>query len=377
MPSRMEGYVKEQPARLRDLAGSGHFEAAAQRVGASLPRRVFLVGSGTSAFAGEVSLPIWREGLGIETMAVTTLTFLHDHAPGRVDAGDLIIGVSQSGSTTGLVDGLELARSKGCLTVAVTADPGSALARAAEITVDSRTGPEDVFAKTKGFTTTALAACLFAAAVGRSSGALAAETLAAIRASLELLPEAAERVIASAFAGASGWAARLATVDALAVIGSPGAQLTAAREGALKLLEVGKLLVAAYELEESLHGPFNAFGPRLGLVLLGARPEMGEKVAAFERGAASIDAPLVTVLEEGLGAEGGPADLVIPRLPYEPLSALLGVLPLQVLAAELARVRGVDPDRTRYPHLYEVFRTKLQHARAKEVDNEPTPPSQS
>lgn len=133
---------------------------------------------------------------------------------------------------------------------------------------------------------------------------------------------------------------RFAGCGALAVAGA-GRLRAAAAEGALKVLEVAKLPVLDYELEESLHGPFNAFGADTGLVLLAAADASPARTRAF------------------------------PALPFAPLAPLVAVLPLQVLALQLARARGVDPDRTRYPELYAIFRTKAGQGEEGSPDRPP------
>ena len=68
-----------------------------------------------------------------------------------------MIGVSQSGGSPDLVQSLEVAREQGALTVAVTNQPGSALAEAAEAHIDVLAGPERAVAATKSYTAQLLA----------------------------------------------------------------------------------------------------------------------------------------------------------------------------------------------------------------------------
>lgn len=359
-PGAYEANLAQQPTVLRGLVERRRLATGALRAFlATAPRRpvrkVYLVGSGTSRYAAEIAAPVFADLLGVDAEAVATLVFLNDVPAARLGSGTVVVGVSQSGETLALVEGLTRASAHGSPTVAVTDDPDSGLARAADAAVLSLTGAEAVYAKTKGFLTTALAACLAAAEFSGPDDAAGAARRATFDATLDLLPGHASRVIEAATDAAPRLARRFADVGALAVVGS-GRLLPAAHEGALKLLEVAKLIVAPYELEESMHGPFNAFGPHTGLVLLAGAIPQAMKLAAFREAASAIGAPLIDI------ADVEPADLVVPRLPYAALEPLLGVLPLQALASELARVRGVNPDATRYPSLYAVFRTKTGHA---------------
>lgn len=367
-------HLASQPSALAELVARSEEAVAGLRALPDRPwSRVVFVGSGTSRFAGEVAAPVWRGLLGVDAWVVPTLPFEEASDGSRLDERTLVVAISQSGGTHGLVRGVARARAAGSATVAVTSDPASPLALAAEVTVDAFTGPEDVYAKTKGFVTTALAACLAGHALARLRGTIAPPAGDAFAATLATLPDQAERVLRDAMVAALPWAGRLASCRTLAVVGS-GRLRPAAAEGALKILEVAKLPVLDFELEESLHGPFNAFGHTTGLVLLAAADASPARTRAFVAAARHVGAPLLVLAEAPTSAPQGatnvaraeaPADarpatpdLAFPMPTFAALAPLLAVLPLQVLALHLARARGVDPDRTRYPELYAIFRTK-------------------
>ena len=340
----MRDYIAEQPEALRRLMNGSLL----------LPRpagpwqKLWFVGSGTSLYAGMVAANLSEALLGADAEAISSQEFLRDVSDARLGPGVLAVAISQSGATVVLTEAMARARRLGATTVGVTAQPDSPLAQAVAYVVPSLTGPEDVPPKTKGFTSTAFAACLFVMALaGTADPALAA--------ACARLPEQAAGALAAAEAAVPALVSRLAPASSYFVVGT-GTVLPAALEGALKVLESAKLMALGLELEEVLHGYFNAIGPETGLILLARTDAPAEKLAAFTRAAALIGAPLVTIAEPG-AAVAAP-DLLLPAAGHPGLAPLLAVLPLQVLAYHLAQARGKDPDRTRYPELYPVFRTK-------------------
>jgi len=360
----VQTYIQEQPEVLRRLVErQAGFSAAAGRLAPWTFRKIWFVGSGTSLYAAMTAANVWESVLGVDTEAISSLEFLQDVSDRMLGPDTLAVAISQSGATVVLAEGLARARRLGCRTACVTAEVDSLLARTAEVVVNSETGPEEVFAKTKGFTSTALAACLLGLAVARDAGALAGPADRVVNQALAALPGLVGQVIAAAEEQASVMVQRLASVEGLFIVGE-GALLPAVYEGSLKLLEVGKLLVEGRDLEEILHGYFNAVGPRVGLVVLAGGMRQPEKVLALQAAAAEVGAPLVTIAADSLVPSVLRSEAVALLLPdpgVDWLAPILGVLPLQILAYHLAIARGIDPNRTRYPSLYGVFRTKTIH----------------
>jgi glucosamine--fructose-6-phosphate aminotransferase (isomerizing) len=349
----MREYIAEQPAALRR-------QQTETVLPAGLPagpwRKIWTVGSGSSYYAGMVASALCERLLRVDAEAASSREFLSDVPDASLGAGTLAVAISQSGATVSLVEAVARARRLGAVAVGVTAERASPLARAADHVVETRTGPEDVPPKTKGFTTTAAAACRLGVALARRAGLDSGEC-DAVAAALAALPDRTAEALAASDAAAPRLVDRLREASGFFVVGT-GTLIPAAYEGALKMLEAAKVFAEGRELEEILHGYFNAIGPETGLVLLAGPGAPPEKVAAFCRAAQIVRAPLVAI---ALSDAPVPSpDLALPEAGHAALAPLVGVLPLQVLAYRLALDRGRDPDRTRYPELYDVFRTKTR-----------------
>jgi len=292
--------------------------------------------------------------LRVDAEAISSREFLTDLPDSALGPGTLALAISQTGATVALVEAMARVRALGVATIGVTADTRSPLARVVQYVVDSQTGPEDVPPKTKGFTTTAAAACRVGVALARSTGHHL-EECDALTTALAALAERTAAAVTASEAAAPRLVTRLARAGGFFTVGT-GTLVPAACEGALKVLETAKVFAEGRELEEILHGYFNAIGPETGLILLAGPGASRDKVAAFCRAAELVSAPLVTIALPGAPVVA--PDIALPDAGHPALAPLLGVVPLQVLAYHLALARGRDPDRTRYPELYEVFQTK-------------------
>src|SRR5262245_45897404 len=139
----MAADIAEQPdmlARLLSGAGVGRIETIAAAVVARRPRHVVLTARGTSDHAALYAAYLAEIRLGLPAgLASPSAITLFGARPDLRDA--LVIGVSQSGGSSDLTEVIETARESGALTVAVTNDPASPLAEAAELTVDVAAGP--------------------------------------------------------------------------------------------------------------------------------------------------------------------------------------------------------------------------------------------
>jgi fructoselysine-6-P-deglycase FrlB-like protein len=147
-PDRMGRELAEGPAGVaRTLARVATIAAAVEAVRASA-RRVVLVGTGASWWAIQGAIPFWerreqaaRSGRSILARQSAHLALV-EGAAGGLGAGDLVIAVSQSGSSPETVAAARLAAAAGSSVVALTAHPGSPLAQLAQIVVEMPIGDE-------------------------------------------------------------------------------------------------------------------------------------------------------------------------------------------------------------------------------------------
>jgi glucosamine--fructose-6-phosphate aminotransferase (isomerizing) len=359
MSTLMMQSIVEQPAAIQRLLSTGlkadAFVAAFQKRGI---RKVWILGSGTSFFAAMIAARSWEQELAIDCEAASSLEFLDETEAGGLGPDALVLAISQSGASLILLEGIRRANASGALTAVVTAHPEAPIPLEAGFVIETHTGPETNMGKTKGFTTTALAAVL----LGRR---LALGTIpdgdVVLQARYAELPAAFDRAIETSRAISAGWVEKFRNADALFVVGA-GSQVPTALEGALKVLEVAKMPVVPKELEEMMHGPFNGVGPASGIVLVADEIVHGQRLSAFIEGVRLIGTASATIAAgQAVAKTHGPFDLVLPQCDDIAVRAILGVVPFQLLAHDLAAARGVPIDTARYPQLYPVFVSKSIH----------------
>lgn len=333
----MDQEIRSQPAMFAALlSDAGWADDLSRHLVRRQPRFVLFAARGTSDHAALYGKYLAEVELGLPAGLVSPSTATVYRAAARMD-GVLFVAVSQSGASPDLVHALTAARNGGATTVALTNDAGSALAQAAEFSVDLRAGEEIAVAATKTYTAELLALYLMFTALSatRDNEGLSQVHEAAERTLIESerIDEAAQRY-------------RDATH---LVVTARGYSSPTAGEAALKLIETCRLPALAYSAADLLHGP-------LAIV------DVGTPVMAVVTAGAASDAmrPVLdrlTELQADVLLVGPLAGLpVYTDGITEPLHPILQILPLQQLALRLALARGHDPDRPR--NLSKVTRTR-------------------
>ena len=330
--------VREQPDVLTRLAGrEREFEAAAARLRRPEVRVVRIVGHGSSdnagtygsyAFALIAGLTAFRDSIALPVYYGTALDL----------ADSCVIALSQSGRTPDVVDYVERARRAGAPTIAITNDPGSPLADAAEAVVALEAGEERAVAATKTYSAE-LATLALLAAHAAGEGRRYHEGL---RGTAQLQAEALPGLEAATASAAE----QLVDARRMLVLGR-GPEYATAREVALKLLETAHLTAAPFTATDFGHGPVAVLDPGDPVWAIAADdPSLPTVVEAVDRANAAGGAVVVT----GSAADaidGARISIPLPQTPLPWLGPLLSIIPGQLFAAALAGARGLDPDRPR------------------------------
>jgi glucosamine--fructose-6-phosphate aminotransferase (isomerizing) len=331
--ARMASEIDEQPAVWRAvLARQDEFAAAGRAIAGFAPRFVLLAARGTSdhaALYGKYLVEILHR-LPAGLASPSTLT-VYGAAPAL--QGVLLLAVSQSGGSPDLVRTVEVGRRGGALTVAITNNPDSPLAQAAEYQLDIAAGTERAVAATKSYTAQLMALYLLLAA-------WRGETDEAARA----LPDLGAAVLQAA-AAALASVERYRFAQRLVVTGRGYAYPTA-REAALKLMETSYLSAQAFSGADLLHGPLAMLDRLVPVLAVVPEGRAGAAMAPVMARIAQAGADVFVV--GGAAAVAAAHDgFVLPEGAAEELSPLLEILPLQLLALRLALARGEDPDAPR------------------------------
>jgi glucosamine--fructose-6-phosphate aminotransferase (isomerizing) len=253
--------------------------------------------------------------------------------------GALVLGISQSGQSPDVVTVIKEGRRQGALTVAITNDPRSPLAEAAEHTIHLLAGQEQSLAASKTYTASLLALAMLSAALAGDSERSQA---------LEALPGLLSEVVASAPATIKA-AERYRYMEACVVI-SRGYNYATAFEIALKLKELTYILAEPYSSADYQHGPV-ALVER-GFPVLAVVPEgrMAAELLEFLRQLRERGAELAVISAQADALALAQTPLPLPIGVVEWLSPIVTVVPGQLFALGLTLARGLDPDHPRGLH---------------------------
>jgi glucosamine--fructose-6-phosphate aminotransferase (isomerizing) len=344
--SYLEQEILEQPEVLERLLEQerGTVEAVAQAIRERAPRFMVLAARGSSDNAARYGQYLLGAVNGLPVaLATPSLFTLYRRPPCLADA--LVVAVSQSGQSPDIVAVVEEGRRQGALTLAVTNDPTSPLARAAEWVVPLHAGAERSVAATKTYTASLLA-------LGMLSAALAGDE--EMFAALRTVPGAIRQVISSAptICRASE---RYRYMEACVVV-SRGYNYATAYEIALKLKELTYVLAEPYSSADFQHGPVALVEKGFPVIAVVPEGAVTAEMVDFLRRLREREAELVVISarEEVLSLAQTP--LPLPEGIPEWLSPMVAVVPGQLFALGLTQARGLDPDQPR--GLQKVTRTE-------------------
>lgn len=347
----MSGEMAEQPAVLRRIidTGAGRIRQVAREIAARGPRFVLLTARGTSDNAALyakylVEVELGRPA-GLTSMSTTTA---YGARPDLTDC--LVIAVSQSGGSPDLVASTEAARAAGAITLAVTNNAGSPLAKVCEYHIDILAGEERALPATKTYTAELLTLYLFVEGLAANISGSAADRAANIGgsaaglAAAEPLPDLAAAILARQdevreLAQRYRFAQRL-------VITSRGYGYPTAREAALKLMETTYIPATPFSAADLMHGPLamvDNVSPVIAIVPDGRGGQALQPVLDRLRGRGAD----LVVIGQRDQVERASAGFVLPSGVAEEVQPILEILPLQLLAYEITVARGQDPDAPR------------------------------
>jgi len=306
--------------------------------------RVYVVGCGTARHAAAVGAHLIQEWAGLP--AAAQIGSEMRYSPPPLDERTLVISVSQSGETADTLAPTRLADERGATIVVVTNVVGSALTRDADAVCYLQAGPEVAVASTKAFVTQVVVLELIALRLAQLRGRMSEHRVSVIGRGMRELPGMAARTLAVA-PQVKKLAQRWSGVRNVMYVGR-ALGFPIAMEGALKLKELSYVHAEGYAAGELKHGPIALLDRDTPLVAVATRGATYEKVVSNIAEVRAREAPVVAVATEGDEeiARYAADVLYVPEM-LEELTPIIAVLPLQLLAYEVAVARGTDVDQPR------------------------------
>jgi glucosamine--fructose-6-phosphate aminotransferase (isomerizing) len=307
-------------------------------------RRIVIVACGTSYHAGVVARYAIEEWARVPVEPDVASEWIYRNPV--VDPGTLVIGISQSGETRDTIQAMKLAREKGARTVAVTNMMGSQITREVDSVLYTRTGLEVGVAASKTFTAQVALMFLIGLKLAQCRGTLPPEEIEFILDEVYDLPAKMHRFLDGDHP-IEEIAQRFHEQPFFLYLGRH-IGLPVALEGALKLKEISYIPTEAYSAGEMKHGPISLLEEGTPVVVVATRIHVYEKIVSNIQETRARGAHVIAIATDGNEDIQHHADDVI-YVPDSPafLQAALAILPLQLLAYRIARLRGLNVDQPR------------------------------
>ncbi|EFO80448.1 glucosamine/fructose-6-phosphate aminotransferase, isomerizing [Oscillochloris trichoides DG-6] len=263
-------------------------------------------------------------------------------------ADALLLAITQSGETVDTLAAMEEARTQGVPSIALVNAIGSQAARVADGgPLYLHAGPEIGVASTKAFTSMLAASYLFALYLGQARGTLTPNQIRPHLQALIELPGKVAQVLESAAPICVQLADRFHHATNALFLGRQ-ANYPIALEGALKLKEISYIHAEGYPAGEMKHGPVALIDEHMPVICIAPRDGIYEKMLSNIEQVKARGGEVIAIGSQGddlLAAKASHVITVPSTLPL--LQPILTVIPLQLLAYEVAVRRGCDVDQPR------------------------------
>jgi glucosamine--fructose-6-phosphate aminotransferase (isomerizing) len=307
-------------------------------------RRVVILAAGTAYHAGVVARYVLEEWARIPVEPDIASEWLYRNPV--IGPDSLVIGVSQSGETRDTISAMQLAREKGAHTLAITNMMGSQITREVDSVLYTRAGLEMSVAASKTFVAQVSLFYIVALKLAQVRETLPPAEIARLLAEVHSLPEK----IAAFLDGdhpIDEVAQRHYDKPFFLYLGRH-IGLPVCLEGALKLKEISYIPTEAYSAGEMKHGPIALLDEQTPVVVVATDSHVYDKIVSNIQETRARGAQVIAVATDGNEDIQHHADdvIYIPRThPF--VQAALAVIPLQLLAYRIARLRGLNVDQPR------------------------------
>ncbi len=261
---------------------------------------------------------------------------------------DVVIAISQSGETADTLAAIRLAKSKGATILGVCNVVGSSIARETHAGAYTHAGPEIGVASTKAFTAQLTVLTLMALHVAHKKGKITDSRLRLILSELEQIPNKIDKVLKSCEEQVLYISETFKDVNHFLYLGR-GYNFPVALEGALKLKEISYIHAEGYPAAEMKHGPIALIDEEMPVVVIANNESAYEKLVSNIQEVKARKGRIIAITNEKDEEEVSKLAEFVITLPSteEPLTPLLSVIPLQLLAYHIAVLRECDVDQPR------------------------------
>jgi len=330
--------IFEQPDRIKSLLASQ--KKVVQKIASTIRKQnidyVFLAARGTSDNAGRYANYLLGAANGLPLALATPSLFTYYKRPPKLKNA-LVIGVSQSGKSPDIVSVLEEGKRQGCLTLSITNETESPLARTSDFVLDIQAGAEKAVAATKTYTTELMSIAMLSAALNGNNKSW--DELAQVSGWMKQVLKL-DQFLSQA-------AQRYRYIDQTVVLGR-GFNYATAFELALKLKELTYIIAEPYSSADFAHGPIAMVEPGYPVFAVAPKGKVfNSMLEMLQRLRSDISAELVVISNDKRALSLAQTPLQIPNAVPEWLSPLVNILAGQLFAYHLTVAKGYNTEQPR------------------------------
>jgi glutamine---fructose-6-phosphate transaminase (isomerizing) len=308
-------------------------------------RRIVIVACGTSYHAGLVGRYAIEEWARVPVEMDIASEYRYRNPV--IGTDDLVVGITQSGETADTLAAMRLAREAGAKVLAITNIMGSQATRDADAVLYTRAGLEIGVAATKTFVAQVATMYLLGLRIAELRGTLPPARIAELVAELKALPSRIEETLAAVEEPVRAVSAAHSAQSFFLYLGRH-IGLPVCLEGALKLKEISYIPTDAYAAGEMKHGPIALLDESTPVVCIATDSPVLEKVLSNVEEVRARGAQTIAVASAGGERAAEVADETIEVAATDwILQPIVAILPLQLLAYDIARARGLNVDQPR------------------------------
>jgi glucoselysine-6-phosphate deglycase len=361
MENSMWEYINSQSSILKNILNKElqQLEDLIMDIDMEQVERILFVGSGTSYNVG-IAVKFMFEDLLKKEIRVEYPFPLRKYSTllnNENSESTLVIAISQSGKSIGTIECLKMAKSFGMKIVCLTSNIDSDITKEANYIIPILCGDEKVGPKTKGYTTTLLTLQIIALCLSKKMCLITCEDYDK---NIKNIAEALNK-IDKVVKVSNQWVknnSEWSKASGIYIVGY-GSNLGTAFEGGLKLMETIRKPICPFDIEEYIHGPYNAIDKDTHIIFINSGykgdSEM-KKVVNFLKDI--TDKYLVINFEDdNNNVEYEYQTISIPKY-EEYISPLLAILPFQVIASEIPKLLGINPGIPRYTNFHDIMGSK-------------------
>ncbi len=313
-------------------------------------KHIFLIGAGSSYHAGFAMSYMFNGISKIPTFTEFSMEFQYLIKP-ILQKEDCVIGISQSGETKDTIESIKMAKELGCLTIGISNDLNSTLAKTCKYAIFLQCDDEKSILATKTYVATLAVLSILSLEIAKENKSLSDKDYSLIWEELESIPTKITGIISSLHEKIKMYSQYFKFAEFCFIIGS-GPDYGTAMEASLKLKEGARIFGQAYSTAEFPHGPITLADPRTWILAIIPHEEDKRKQNLIlllkrikERKATILG--IYESIEEKDVPEPIDFGLQVPNT-IKDLQPLLMILGIQLLTLEIARIKGINCDTPKF-----------------------------